>query len=506
MCNTLNELYDEMELWQWNAVQHNRWARALKASNQVGVRPMSFIDELGDGEKKLSWATATRSLRKLKARIIKVGGKREQPKEQAWKLEDAAQWEHLFRGEEVFWKVAGAIRKAGYDSIFSLTQDTAEGGSPAPLLTREGGLGNRGTKHLRLLIPKGITGITENDRATLQAWLELVDWTGLGVLPNSQVPRKLKLNIDSASELHQWLTLKELQCGVRNQKAAQMFADHQKELRMLAEAIRNQDPNAESRVELMSGGEVLGTALITWLKNAEDKIEVARRVVKAVWPRVGTKRSQTHPEWVASCDTKMDLVTEIESWMRTYSARCERQLIKLEYVFPECQHGLCTVCNDIASRTQFPWCMEPIPRTFRTKQLSWNTMSHALGEQWIEEVTDVDTVQTTPEKCLEGEHLKFKAHIRGWKVVTRERRCQSLLAKTEHNLRKVLLSTPWKDVLLVPQAWYPEHTPKFETKGWWYVPAEAVLGRTCKSCNAFCELKEFSGKKRQKTVPAMLQM
>ena len=40
MCNTLNEVYDEMELWQWNEVQHNRWARALKASNQVGVRPM----------------------------------------------------------------------------------------------------------------------------------------------------------------------------------------------------------------------------------------------------------------------------------------------------------------------------------------------------------------------------------------------------------------------------------------------------------------------------------
>jgi hypothetical protein len=76
------------------------------------------------------------------------------------------------------------------------------GSNPAPLLTREGGPGSRGTKHLRLLIPKGITGVTENERATLQAWLELVDWTGLGVLPNSQVPRKLKLNIDSASELH----------------------------------------------------------------------------------------------------------------------------------------------------------------------------------------------------------------------------------------------------------------------------------------------------------------
>jgi hypothetical protein len=71
---------------------------ALKASNQVGVRPMWYINELEDGEKKLNWATATRALRKLKARIIKVGGKREQPKEQAWRLEDAAQWELLFRG------------------------------------------------------------------------------------------------------------------------------------------------------------------------------------------------------------------------------------------------------------------------------------------------------------------------------------------------------------------------------------------------------------------------
>ena len=120
------------------------------------------------------------------------------------------------------------------------------------------------------------------------------------------IPRKLKLNIDPTSEIHQWLTLKELQCGVRNHEAAQMFVDNQKELRMLADAIRNQDPNAESRVELMSGSEVLGTALITWLRNAEDEIEVARRVVKAVWPRVCTRRSQTHPEGAASCETKME--------------------------------------------------------------------------------------------------------------------------------------------------------------------------------------------------------
>ena len=78
MCHTLHELYDEMELWGWDEVQHNRWARALKASNQVNVRPMWYIEDTEHEGKRLSWATTTRSLRRLKARIVKVEGKRDQ--------------------------------------------------------------------------------------------------------------------------------------------------------------------------------------------------------------------------------------------------------------------------------------------------------------------------------------------------------------------------------------------------------------------------------------------
>ncbi len=66
----------------------------------------------------------------------------------------------------------------------------------------------------------------------------------------------------------------------------------------------------------------------------------------------------------------------------------------------------------------------------------------------------MDIVRTTTEEYLEGKHLEFKAHIRGWKAGTRERRCQNLLAKSEHNLWKALLSAQWKDILLVPQSWY----------------------------------------------------
>ena len=55
-------------------------------------------------------------------------------------------------------------------------------------------------------------------------------------------------------------------------------------------SIRNLDPNAESRVELMSGGEVLGTALLMWLKNAEDDIEVAKESRESCVAKDGCKK------------------------------------------------------------------------------------------------------------------------------------------------------------------------------------------------------------------------
>ena len=113
-------------------------------------------------------------------------------------------------------------------------------------------------------------------------------------------------------------------------------------------------------------------------------------------------------------------------------------------------------------------------------------------------LTDVEEVQTLQEECLEEEKLKFKAHIRGWKTEIRKERCQQLLDKNEYNLRRALLRPLWKDVLLIPRDWYPEHQPRYETSGWWYVPAEEILGRECKSCKVFHELTEYVGAKRRK--------
>ncbi len=112
----------------------------------------------------------------------------------------------------------------------------------------------------------------------------------------------------------------------------------------------------------MSGGEALSTALIAWLKEEDDDIGIAMRVVEAAWPRVCLGRTQAHPDWTQSCETKEDLIQVIESWVRMNSARCARHLSKLEYHCPKCQHGMCIACNETEGSAQCPWCMEPFPQ------------------------------------------------------------------------------------------------------------------------------------------------
>ena len=60
--------------------------------------------------------------------------------------------------------------------------------------------------------------------------------------------------MDSKGATHQWLALAEKKCGITDQDNAQMFTDNGRELSSLANAIREQTPNAEDRVRSMSGG------------------------------------------------------------------------------------------------------------------------------------------------------------------------------------------------------------------------------------------------------------
>ena len=113
--------------------------------------------------------------------------------------------------------------------------------------------------------------------------------------------------MDPMSQVFQWLRKEERQKGIKDSEMAHLFIDNRKELKQLAEAIRRQELNAASR------GEALSTALIAWLKEDDEDIEIAMRVVEAVWPRVCLGRAQAHLDWTKPCETKVDLIQVIFS-------------------------------------------------------------------------------------------------------------------------------------------------------------------------------------------------
>ena len=129
----------------------------------------------------------------------------------------------------------------------------------------------------------------------------------------------------------------------------------------MAKTIREQTPNAEDRVGSMTGGEVLCTSLIAWLREGNDSLEVSQKVVEMVWPRACAGWPQTQQFWKSEGATKLELLSEIETALRKGGARCQQHLTRLGYYCPHCQHGSCTVCNDQEGRIQCPRCQTPFP-------------------------------------------------------------------------------------------------------------------------------------------------
>ena len=70
----------------------------------------------------------------------------------------------------------------------------------------------------------------------------------------------------------------------------------------------------------MSGGEVLGAAIITWLKDTEKTIDVARKVMGTVWPRLCEERSTKSSGGGRVLKSKLELTVSVEKWMRANSA------------------------------------------------------------------------------------------------------------------------------------------------------------------------------------------
>jgi len=91
-CNSFTDLIDGMELWDRNVAKEDFSSRLAKSlyCQIVSVTWAGKMDtKLASVlvPEKMSWATATRSIRKCKTRIEKIGGSRVDTEPTAWGLD-----------------------------------------------------------------------------------------------------------------------------------------------------------------------------------------------------------------------------------------------------------------------------------------------------------------------------------------------------------------------------------------------------------------------------------
>ena len=97
LCDSFKELIEEMELWKWDDATGDFWSRLAKALQQSNIS-VTWAEQLDSRlaavhtTGKLSWATATRSIRECKMRIERIGGSRLDTDSEVWGL-DQTTWE-----------------------------------------------------------------------------------------------------------------------------------------------------------------------------------------------------------------------------------------------------------------------------------------------------------------------------------------------------------------------------------------------------------------------------
>jgi len=92
LCDSFVELIEEMELWKGHDATRDFWSRLAKVLQQSNIS-VTWAEQLDSRlasvhtNAKLSWATATRSIRECKMRIERIGGSRLDTDSEVWGLD-----------------------------------------------------------------------------------------------------------------------------------------------------------------------------------------------------------------------------------------------------------------------------------------------------------------------------------------------------------------------------------------------------------------------------------
>jgi len=115
-CNSFTDLINKIDLWDWDVAYQYFWSRLAKSlhSQKMSVTWAGKIDQKLAPvfiPEKMSWAMATRSIRKCKTRIEVIGRLRVDTEPTAWGL-DVQVWNLLWTDEEAMKKGIPILKKA----------------------------------------------------------------------------------------------------------------------------------------------------------------------------------------------------------------------------------------------------------------------------------------------------------------------------------------------------------------------------------------------------------
>ena len=445
-CTSLRDLCEEMELWSWDQVVEGKWTKLAKCLQLLNISATWLLDEAVDNSELTGLAQATRDIRRLRRRVEAVGGRKDSWAADAWHIEQE-QWKLLWEGEEAFWKSVPHLYKADIVRVEQLPQEPRPYQQRVilPALFQEEQ--QAGVQRIRVLAPRGLAGISDKVQGVLQRWIDLIDWRALhlrqdAVRQANSIRPYLTGKVPRSHPAATWVSHRETAGGQSHGHGRIRTAEECARIITMwwSKALESQQAHADNVLSDLNVGCQPSAALQGLLRALREQQPKAGQIEEvAVYignrlPPGWRARWATQIPFLLQATTVDECINIIKDLLCQMDDRCglcqTRKTVDCERCnmrrCRQCQATQCSVCDTAAAHERTP--AYDTGTTMRGadggrhsanvahKRYRWPKQTvvnvHALGEFFIESVNDVRWALNPVDSP--GEHLQFRAQVRGW--------------------------------------------------------------------------------------------
>jgi ribonuclease HI len=481
----------------------------------------------------LGWAAATRPLRLLRKQLESVLGKKARQHRRVLDIPDDT-WDLLWDGEQALKEAGPHLWRANHKTV-RLTKRRTPLQIPQALLPTNG----KATQHWQANIPT-IKALSAHTQATLQAYLELVDWpTETHTAPQKQtIPWSWANDSKTASPSLPSLTQQQL-----NTIATHMNKTDKKQLLSHLAQVKGTEHLAQITTEMSKR---MWTMKKTHSMEEDSPIWKLFPGTAALWEALQThfnlphtpEQSRGPSDWMDEFNNATNICWKCQC---RKTAVCKGNLCQTPRCL-ECEK-ICSVCNVTPDHQPDSKrkCPQDAPASVsshtmgiqlyeKTGKARFTTPTHMSGknnvrkqllqtlftpddegayfrrkpnpDKELEATTDDDSEKSSdegsaegpispqhpsqnllnplPRSTAEGGHLEFRMQVRGWQDKAHVARAIHMLTLPDSALLKTMEHSTFP--VLIPQHLFPQNPLPHQEYGWWYIPTAEVEYRTCPTC------------------------